>query len=165
MGSNNEIYNNLILNINLQLDEKLSAIPFLVDFETKTKIPKTHIVLGGAGSIVLIGLLNVWGRLLSSIIGFAYPAYRSFQAVETDDKADDTQWLIYWTVYGFFSLVEFFSDTLLEWLPLYYLIKVAILLYLYLPQTNGALKIYNKIRPVLLNWGTTTSVPKADKAN
>ena len=42
------------------------------------------------------------------MIGFGYPAFKSFQAIETKSKGDDTQWLVYWVIFAFFSIVETF---------------------------------------------------------
>ena len=37
----------------------------------------------------------------SNVVGFVYPAYMSFKAIETeDDVDDDIQWLTYWVVFG-----------------------------------------------------------------
>lgn len=77
--------------------------------------------------------------------------------------------LTYWVVYAFFSFVEIFGDFLLFWVPFYYLIKVALLLWLFLPQfkvsfpestddimislIQGASIVYAKIvRPLLLRY-------------
>ena len=49
---------------------------------------------------------------------------RSIKALETSSKSDDTQWLMYWVVFSLFSVVEFFSDTVVGWVPFYWLIKV-----------------------------------------
>ena len=46
------------------------------------------------------------------------------KAVESVDKDDDTQWLIYWIVYAAFTVVEYFSDFLFSWFPFYFLAKV-----------------------------------------
>jgi len=56
-----------------------------------------------------------------------FPAvfYFRVKAVESETKEDDTQWLIYWVVFGVFNIVEFFSDILLSWFPLYFLVKVS----------------------------------------
>jgi len=58
------------------------------------------------------------------MIGFFYPAWASFKAIETKQKGDDTQWLIYWTVYAFFSILEAFIDFLLYFVPFYYAFKL-----------------------------------------
>ncbi len=63
-------------------------------------------------------------QLLCSFIGVAYPAYMSVKAIESPDKSDDTQWLMYWVVFAFFSLGEVFSDVLVGWVPFYWLLKV-----------------------------------------
>ena len=50
---------------------------------------------------------------------------RSIKALESSTKADDTQWLMYWVVFSVFSVAEFFSDTLVGWIPMYWLVKVS----------------------------------------
>lgn len=48
------------------------------------------------------------------------------KAIDSEDKDDDTQWLTYWVVFAFFSVIEFFTDTVLSWMPFYFLLKVAL---------------------------------------
>lgn len=57
---------------------------------------------------------------------------------------DDTQWLVYWTVFASFSLVDFFAERIYSVMPLYWLLKMVFLLYLALPQTSGAHNLYVK---------------------
>ena len=54
-----------------------------------------------------------------------------------------TQWLIYWVVYSFFSIIEVFVDYLLYWIPFYYAFKMAFLLWAMMPQTRGAKFLYD----------------------
>ena len=79
---------------------------------------------------------------MCSIVGFVYPAFKSFEAIEKKGR-DDTQWLIYWVVYAFFSIIETFVDILLYWIPFYYAFKMAFLLWAMLPQTKGAKFLYD----------------------
>ena len=83
------------------------------------------------------------------MVGFVYPALKSFQAIEhrsttsSSSSTDVTQWLIYWVVYSFFSIIEVFIDILLYWIPFYYAFKLAFLLWAMLPQTRGAKFLYD----------------------
>jgi len=51
-------------------------------------------------------------------------SFHRVKAIESPDKDDDTEWLMYWVVFAAFSVVEFFSDILLSWFPFYFLMKV-----------------------------------------
>ncbi|KAI8810933.1 TB2/DP1, HVA22 family-domain-containing protein [Cladochytrium replicatum] len=134
-----------------QFDKELSKLPWAVELEKRTQVSKTYIV-GGAGIVVFILIFfNVWGDLLTDLIGFVYPAYASFKAIESSAKEDDTQWLTYWTVFGFLNLIEFFTDFILYWAPFYHTFKALFLLYLFLPQFRGASFLYTRfIRPTLI---------------
>jgi len=94
---------------------------------------------------------SLFTKVTSNLIGFVYPAYASFKAIESDDKHDDTQWLTYWVVYAFFNLIESLLDfSIGGWIPFYFFIKVFIVLWLQLPQFMGALYIYQSFLAPLL---------------
>jgi receptor expression-enhancing protein 5/6 len=98
--------------------------------------------MGGAFFIGLVVIFGIGIGSVSSIVGFAYPAFKSFQAIETKTKGDDTQWLVYWVIFAFFSIMETFVDWVLYWIPFYYAFKLAFLLWAMLPQTKGAQFLY-----------------------
>jgi receptor expression-enhancing protein 5/6 len=55
-------------------------------------VPKVYVV-GGTGLVFFIMIFfNLWGDLLTNILGFVYPAYASFKAIESNNKEDDVQW-------------------------------------------------------------------------
>ena len=91
----------------------------------------------------LFPFFGVGAGALCNIVGFVYPAFKSFEAIETQARGDDTQWLIYWVVYAFFSIIEVFVDFLLYWIPFYYPFKAAFLIWCMAPQTRGAKFLYD----------------------
>lgn len=97
------------------------------------------------GGLLFVSLvfMGIGAGSLCSIVGFVYPAYKSFEAIESKNRGDDTQWLIYWIVYAFFSIMEVFIDFLVYWIPFYYAFKLAFLLWAMLPQTKGAKFLYD----------------------
>jgi len=86
----------------------------------------------------------------SNLIGFVYPAYASFKAIESEGKDDDTQWLTYWVVYSTFVIAEHFSGFILRWIPLYYPLKLIFLTCLFSERIRLAETIYSSfIAPIL----------------
>ncbi|EDQ89756.1 uncharacterized protein MONBRDRAFT_16940, partial [Monosiga brevicollis MX1] len=85
--------------------------------------------------------------ILSLLLGFIYPAYKSFKAIESQEKSDDTQWLIYWTVFAFFCVLEIFTDFILFWFPFYYVFKLGFLAWCMYPdrRMNGSIIVYNSV--------------------
>ncbi|KAK1359584.1 hypothetical protein POM88_044058 [Heracleum sosnowskyi] len=73
-----------------------------------------------------------------------YPLYASVMAIESTSKVDDEQWLAYWILYSFLTLVEMLFQPALEWFPLWYDVKLAFVAWLVLPQFRGAAFIYEK---------------------
>ncbi|KAG9072458.1 ER membrane protein DP1/Yop1 [Linnemannia hyalina] len=129
-----------------QLDKELSKVPQLNQFQAATGLPKTYLALGGGAFFITMIFFNFAGKLLSNILGWVYPSYRSFKALESQGQDDDTQW----TVYGFVSILESFTDVLLYWFPFYFFLKTVLLLWLMLPTFNGATVVYTRIlRPFL----------------
>uniref|UniRef100_A0A914XXL6 Receptor expression-enhancing protein n=1 Tax=Panagrolaimus superbus TaxID=310955 RepID=A0A914XXL6_9BILA len=112
--------------------------------EASCGIKREQIVYGGAAVLGVYLIFGGLAQLICNLIGFAYPAYASVKAIRTENKDDDTQWLTYWTVFASFSLLDFFADFLMSWVPIYWIAKVIFLLYLALPQTKGAIRLYVK---------------------
>lgn len=130
-----------------QFDSRYSNNKYLQQLEDRTKVPKSYIVGGLASIYVLMMFINPGGlgEMLSNFVGFLLPAYYSLVALKTPGGEDDSQLLIYWVVFSFFSVLEFWSSALTYIIPFYWLLKTAFLVYIAVPTTGGALMIYNKV--------------------
>jgi len=144
--------NNILASIDQRLQEKNKFTETLELIEKKTGVKRLYIFSGGVGFLALWLVFGYGAQLLCNSIGFVYPAYASVKAIESVQTSDDTKWLMYWVVFAVFSVVEFFSDLLLNWFPLYWLAKCIFLIWCFLPITgNGTNFIYYKfVRPVFL---------------
>ncbi|PGH10133.1 protein yop1 [Polytolypa hystricis UAMH7299] len=143
-----------------QIDKELSKYPVLNNLERQTSVPKVYAFLGLVGIYFFLVFFNIAGALLVNLAGFIIPGYYSLQALFSATKADDTQWLTYWVVFAFFSVLET-AISAAYWFPFYYLFKLIITLWLALPQTSGAQIVFNSfIQPVFSRYfqgGSTAS--------
>lgn len=79
--------------------------------------------------ILMVNLiLGCGSRLLSNVLGFIYPAYKSIKAIEDQDTEKTRRWLIYWVVFTIFHVLEMFADILLSNWMLYDVSKAGFLL-------------------------------------
>merc|ERR1712080_291798 len=61
-----------------------------------------------------------------------------------------TLWLMFWVVFSVFSVMEFFSDTLIGWVPFYWLMKCVFLLWCMSPLEGSSVIYHRVIRPYFL---------------
>lgn len=138
-------------------DENIIWTKYFEKLEKKTGVDRFYLFLGITGFIALYLVFGIGQQLVSNIFGFLYPAYCSMKALETTKKEDDTKWLTYWVVCAVFTIVEFFSDFILCWFPVYWLFKCIFYIWLMAPiENNGSLILYRRIiRPYFLRYHHT----------
>ncbi|KAI9673446.1 MAG: hypothetical protein M1817_002908 [Caeruleum heppii] len=89
-------------------------------------------------------------KLLSTVTSFLFPIFASYKALKGNDPAQLAPWLMYWVVLACALLAESWTEWLLVWLPFYTPLRFLLLLYLVLPQIQGARLIYQAhIHPFL----------------
>lgn len=138
------------------LDKKLHENNKITEYfekaEQLTGVKRVYLALGLLGLWALYMILGHGAELICNAIGFAYPAYTSMIALESSNKEDDTRWLTYWVTFAAFSLVEFFSEIILGFIPFYWLMKCIFLIWCFAPiSNNGSQFLYSRIiRPVFL---------------
>mmetsp|Transcript_4250 Transcript_4250/g.14157 ORF Transcript_4250/g.14157 Transcript_4250/m.14157 type:complete len:169 (-) Transcript_4250:170-676(-) len=90
-------------------------------------------------------MLSAIFRVYTFFLGFLYPAYASYKAIESDATDDDTQWLTYWVVYSMMMIFESVADSFVFWIPGYRFAKCAFIFWLASPRFKGAIVLYEKV--------------------
>lgn len=116
-----------------QYEAFLNTIPQLEQVEQKTGQEKGKVVAAVLAVIVLILFaMDVLDTLICDWVGFFWPAYMSFVALEQGGDVD--QWLKYWVIFGLFTL---FVDNVGIFLPMYDYIKMFIFMWCMIPKSDG----------------------------
>jgi len=142
------------VNLDLKWELEHSSLDKMVQFDFE----KHKYFLCVTVSCVVYLIFGYAAQLLCNAISVAYPAYISIRAIESSDKIDDTKWLTYWVLYATFSIIEFFSLFLTNFIPFYFLLKCIFFIWCMLPiENNGSIIIYNRIiRPQFVKHHQST---------
>ena len=90
----------------------------------------------------------------------------SFKAIDSSNGADDTQWLTYWVVFSFVSIIENIAGFLTDFIPFYFPLKVAFFVWLYHPKFLGAGMVYSQvIKPFVMPYVEKVSPSVQKKAD
>ncbi|CDW52322.1 receptor expression enhancing protein 5 [Trichuris trichiura] len=84
-----------------------------------------------------------YGDLICNLICIVHPVYMSLWAIEMRDDEENTQWLTYWVIFALFSIVDYASEALMGYFPIYWLAKCVLFLWLSLSIYKGALRVYH----------------------
>lgn len=138
------------------LNKELNDVPLVKIFVDNLGV--SPVVVGFAGLVLAVAFLlyGVGGQVVCTIIGVAWPAFESFKAVEEFANLKDPDssalfkqaaamqfWLSYWIVCAVITTAECLLYYLLVLIPFYYPMKALALVYMFLPQTRGANRVYN----------------------
>ena len=121
---------------------------FLIDSQL-TKLDtngiKREFVGYGALFIVLALQLTCAGPFLANALCIAYPLIASL-AVFRGQSSDAPKWLIYWGLFALISLLDAYAAEV----AVYWIAKLVVCSFLYLPQTQGAILVYGlAVEPVI----------------
>lgn len=95
--------------------------------------------------VVFVFLPVALRRAIWIMIGTVYPLLASVISVTSDDEADDTYWLIYWSCFGILFLVVDFVENYLGFIPGFYTICILVTVYLMLPMFRGSEQVFRRI--------------------
>ncbi|KAJ6847661.1 putative HVA22-like protein g [Iris pallida] len=91
-------------------------------------------------------------RVLVLLLGYAYPAFECFKAMEFGRVQIEQlhYWCQYWVIIAVLTVFERFFDIFISWFPLYSEIKLAFIIYLWHPRTQGTTWVYAAfLRPLV----------------
>ena len=145
-----------------KFNKKLLHYKEIETFYKKTGIQPIFIAIILIIMLIFI-FIGIFDRLLTIIIGTAYPLYMSIKTVrkkiieeneeeeneeeeeenEKENENDIIHWLSYWVIFSVFINFENLFKFLLNYIPFYFFIKVIFLLFCYLPQYRLANYLYN----------------------
>lgn len=158
------------------------GLSFIQAIATKLNLPP-GIVLIFFIILVLVILGNgSGGSLICDLLGFLYPAYKSYKAVRSFEEAVrgfgldgqsgqdglDGQvgqetgqetgqemlfWVKYWVVFSLGFIFNYFANALLFWVPFFYVLKLAFVVALLHPRIKGSNLIFKYlIAPLLAKY-------------
>ena len=121
-----------------KIDEHLKII---VD---KTGIQGKYIMIA-LGVSLLFTIIGFLDKYITCLVGILLPTFFSIKAIESKEEDDDKLWLTYWTIYAIFSFLDLFTGWILKIIPFYFIIKLVFLVWCFMPNTKGAIIVYDKI--------------------
>jgi receptor expression-enhancing protein 1/2/3/4 len=90
-------------------------------------------------------------KILLNILGYVWPAYQCFKAVESQNTEHIREWAVYWLTLALFTGAERLLDIFVSWMPLYYEAKLLFVIWLWHPKSRGAVYLYtHTLQPLLL---------------
>ncbi|GMT28313.1 hypothetical protein PFISCL1PPCAC_19610, partial [Pristionchus fissidentatus] len=149
-----DIHNLLYTSYGPNIDDAIQSI------ERATEMKRERITTVLIGVLVFCLVMGGTGaRFVCNIIGIAYPAYASLKAVRSLNALEEKEWLVYWSVFGLVTLIDFWIDFVMQFFPFYYVVKSLFYLYLYLPYTRGADYIFlHQLEPLIFSMEHKVSV-------
>ena len=118
--------------------------------EQKTNLnPK--IIIFVLGIALILSGIRVLGPYMISLIGILCPIYLNFKSFERFEKDDDKYFLKYWVIFGLLNMFDIFGSFIINRIPMYYAIKLVFLIWMFLPNFQGSILVYDFVIDPLFN--------------
>ena len=127
------------------LEQSQSTVQVHMSIIQKRTEVNPKVIIGGLLVALILTATKWFSSYVTCLVGVLCPTYLSLKAIEGPDEDDDKQYLTYWVVYGLFSVFDLFTAFLIKVIPFYYTIKLAFLIWLFMPNFKGAVVIYNLV--------------------
>ena len=131
-----------------------SELPLLKKISKKTKIPSPVIVLIILAIFIGLAMTPFFAEVLTTFVVFFVPAFRTFQALQTETQEDDAKMLTYWIVFGTVFTFDKIFRKLLGFFGFYTYLRAIILFLLFSFDARGSQFLYARIiRPFFNKFG------------
>lgn len=135
------------------LDAKLSEHVILRTVALKFGVKPWVVTVGAAVWVLSFICWGFTGELIYTMAAYMYPAYASFKAIEDGSAPGIAHWLRFWLTYAVCSLLESLMYKMLVWFPFYHLLRIAFIVWLFLPRLDGAQTLYGwVVGPILRKY-------------
>lgn len=115
---------------------------YAAQVEQSTKVNYEYIAVGILTIMAIMLFTGIGDELIVHLFAFVYPFVQTIKVIESGNKSEYTDWLIYWVVYGFMGVLDTFSDYFLYWIPFFAPAKLAFLVWCWAPNYKGSNTIY-----------------------
>ena len=103
------------------------------------------VVIGGLAVALILTTTKWFSSYVTCLVGVLCPTYLSLKALESPEEDDDKHFLTYWVVYGLFTVFDIFTSFLINRIPFYYTLKLAFLIWMFMPNFKGSIYVYNYV--------------------
>jgi len=138
--------------------EKKTGVFYLINENVYVPLKLTVLLIDqvnyeyfAVGLVVIVGLCIFFGvaaELITNLIGLIYPLISTLAALEVK-VSEQKKWLVYWTIFVSLVLFEEYFFVVVNWVPFYFPAKTVFLVYMMAPAFNGALVVYDAVKPYL----------------
>ena len=122
----------------ISITEKWKEIMHAI--KAKTGIDGLYVIIFLLICVFLV-YIGIFGTLITNLVGTLYPGFSTIKAMEK--KINKKKWLTYWAVYGSFIIFDMFSNIIMKIIPLYFVLKIIFLIWMFIPGSNGCMLVYN----------------------
>jgi len=111
--------------------------------EAEKRTGKDRMTLLGWGCVPLVLLFGSTAvQLIFSLIATLYPAYSCLKAMVNKNTTEQLRWMEYWVVMSLLYVTDlFFCPLLSTYIPVFWLVKLSVLVWCIVPGINNGSKI------------------------
>ena len=109
--------------------------------QEKTGIKGSFVIFGLILSVIFV-YFNIFDSIITNLVGTLYPAFWTIKSLEQNIVEEQKKWLTYWVVFGSFIILDMSSVIISKFIPIYFVLKILFLIWLFMPGSNGCTIVY-----------------------